>query len=116
LPDGSRIAVSYWQHDHWEIHVMHADGSGRARLTETPPQVLAEQSIRGEAPHSWNNADPAWLPDGSQLAFLSDRTGGWEIWVMDENGSNQRLLLPPGSLDDLGLEYHGMDERSLSWR
>jgi Tol biopolymer transport system component len=56
------------------------------------------------------------LPDGSQLAFLSDRTGGWEIWVMDENGSNQRLLLPPGSLDDLGLEYHGMDERSLSWR
>jgi dipeptidyl aminopeptidase/acylaminoacyl peptidase len=115
-PDGSRIAVSYWQHDHWEVHVMGADGSGRARLTETPRRVLAEQSMRGGTPHSWNNVAPAWSPDGSQLVFLSDRTGGWEVWVMDANGSNQHPLLPAGSLADLGLEYHGMDERSLSWR
>ena len=37
-PDGNKIAVTYWQNDHYEIHTMNADGSGRTRLTETPPE------------------------------------------------------------------------------
>lgn len=115
-PDGSKIAVSYWQHDHWEIHVLNADGSGRVRLTETPWQVIGEQRLKGEEPRLWNNAAPAWSPDGSQIAFLTDRTGSWEIWVMNADGSNQRPMFPAGTLDQLELQYHGVDERVLSWR
>ncbi|GAB4548631.1 MAG: hypothetical protein Kow0063_43540 [Anaerolineae bacterium] len=115
-PDGSRIAVSYWQHDHWEIHVMNADGSGRVRLTETPLRVIVEQQIKGQEPRSWNNVAPAWSPDGTQIAFLTDRSGQWEIWVMNADGSNQRPLLPSGALDGLGLQYYGVGERALSWR
>lgn len=117
-PDGSRIAVSYWQHDHWEVHVLNADGGGRVRLTETPLRAIVDQRLRGEEPRSWNNAAPAWSPDGSQLAFLSDRRGGWEIWVMAADGSNQRPLLSADALDELGvaLQYHGVGERVLSWR
>jgi hypothetical protein len=115
-PDGSQLAVSYWQNDHWEVHVMNADGGGRVRLTQTPASVLAEQSIAGQEPQSWNNAAPAWSPDGSQIAFLTDRTGQWEIWVMHADGSNQQPMFPDGTLDGLTLEYHDVDERVISWK
>ncbi len=115
-PDGRRLAVSYWQKDHWEVHVLNADGSGQRRLTETPITTIAEQIIRGEKRHSWNNAAPTWSPDGAQLAFLTDRTGRWEIWIMNADGSGQRPLFPAGVPGGVELEYYGVDERVLSWK
>jgi hypothetical protein len=127
-PDGGRIAVTYWQNDHWEIHTMNIDGSQRRRLTETPLTVLAEKTrlhkafvdgmervVAGENPN-WNNAAPAWSPDGLQIAFATDRTGRWEIWIMNADGSNQRPMFPNGALDGLALNYAGVDERMISWR
>jgi TolB protein len=114
-PDGSQIAVSYWQNDHWEIHVMNADGSGRVRLTETSVRARLEQMVNGDMPQSWNNAAPAWSPDGSQIVFLTDRSGQWEIWVMDADGGNQQSLVTADMLDGITLQYDGMEERMLSW-
>jgi uncharacterized protein YraI len=114
-PDGSKIAVSYRQDDHWEVHVMNADGSGRQRLTETTYMTLVEQQLTGEPIHSHNNAAPAWSPDSSQLAFLTDRSGQWEIWLMNADGSNQRPLLTAAALAPLNLQYHGNNEQMLSW-
>lgn len=115
-PDGRKIAVSYRQTDHWEVHVMNADGTGRGRLTSTPMTVLIDQQLAGQSPRSWNNAAPAWSPDGRQIAFLSDRNGRWEIWVMNADGSNQRLLLPASALGGASIRYEGMEERVISWR
>jgi Tol biopolymer transport system component len=124
-PDGSKIAVSYWQNDHWEVHVLNADGTGRVRLTETSVQARLEQMVNGEMPQSWNNAAPTWSPDGSQIAFLTDRTGQWEIWVMpapgaqaqvNADGSNQHPLVSADALDGVTLQYNGMNERMLSWQ
>jgi Tol biopolymer transport system component len=127
-PDGSKIAVSYWQDDHWEVHTMNIDGSSRQRLTSTPLSVLADnrqlttEFVDGQervvaSPNpSWNNAAPVWSPDGSQIAFVTDRTGQGEIWIMNADGSNQRPMFPNGALDDLTLTYAGVDERMLSWR
>ena len=115
-PDGSQIAISYRQDDHWEVHVMNADGSERTRLTETSYLTLVQQQLDGQDPHSFNNASPTWSPDGSQIAFLTDRTGAWEIWVMNADGSDQRPMFPAGTLADLTLQYNGMDEQALSWR
>lgn len=127
-PDGSRIALSYWQDGHWEIHTMNMDGSNRQRLTETPLTVLADKTelnsevvagkervVPGENPN-WNNAAPAWSPDGSKLAFLTDRTGKWEIWIMNADGSDQRPMFPNGAVDQLTFNYAGVDERMISWR
>jgi Tol biopolymer transport system component len=127
-PDGSQIVVSYWQDGHWEIHTMNIDGSNRQRLTSTPLSVLAENRtlttafvageerfVASENP-AWNNAAPTWSPDGSQIAFLTDRTGQWEIWIMNADGSNQRPMFPNGALDGLTLNYTGVDERMFSWQ
>jgi hypothetical protein len=116
-PDGSKIAVTYKQNsDHWDIHIMNADGNGRVRLTETPLYVLIEQQIREGEQRLWNNVAPTWSPDNSQIAFLTDRTGQWEIWVMNADGSNQRPLFSPEILAGIPLQYNGVDERMLSWQ
>jgi hypothetical protein len=127
-PDGSRVAVAYWQDGHWEIHTMNLDGSARQRLTSTPLTVLAANNrlttemidgqARAVAPENanWNNAAPVWSPDGTQIAFMTDRTGQWELWIMNAGGSNQRPMFPNGQLDGLTLNYAGVDERMLSWQ
>ena len=41
------------------------------------------------------NYEPAWSPDGTQIAFQSDRDtpfGGFEIYLMNASGSEQRRL------------------------
>jgi hypothetical protein len=115
-PDGKKLAVTYRQHDHWEIYTMNPDGSERARLTETPYNITAEQLLKGEPVRPWNNVAPTWSPDGSQMVFLTDRTGNWEFWIMNADGSTQRPLFPAGALNGLKLQYNGVDERVLSWR
>jgi Tol biopolymer transport system component/imidazolonepropionase-like amidohydrolase len=38
------------------------------------------------------DAQPRFSPNGSQLAFISDRGGAENIWVMDADGTNARAL------------------------
>ncbi len=40
---------------------------------------------------AWNY-QPAFSPDGSKIAFVSDRAGGDNLWVMDANGDNAHAV------------------------
>jgi TolB protein len=40
-------------------------------------------SPRNLARHRGRDTDPAWHPDGRRIAFVSDRTGQSEIYLMD---------------------------------
>jgi Tol biopolymer transport system component len=55
---------------------MNADGSGVTRLTDDPD----------------SDKSPSWSPDGARIAFVSDRDGNWEIYVMNADGSGQTNL------------------------
>jgi uncharacterized protein YraI len=115
-PDGKKIATTFKQNDHWEVHVMNADGTGEVRLTDTPNDIILAAHLAGQDFKAWNNAAPAWSPDGSQIAFVTDRNGPWEIWVMNADGSGQHPLLPADTMAKLNLQYQGVDERVISWR
>ena len=67
-----------------DIYVMNADGSGQVNLTNNPA----------------SDADPAWSPDGSKIAFNSSRDGNVEVYVMNADGSGLRNLTnnPAGDL------------------
>jgi Tol biopolymer transport system component len=96
-----------------DIYVIGSDGNGLVRLTA------------GEG----NNAYPAFSPDGSKIAFTSDRTGTWQVYVMNADGSGQTQLtsdaqpkdqVPDWSPDGGEIAYladtHGIaDTVSPSW-
>jgi dipeptidyl aminopeptidase/acylaminoacyl peptidase len=103
-PDGQRIAVQWYLHDHADIFLLDAGGKTQKRLTAPPTEVL-------RAP---NNVAPAWSPDGQYLLFLSDRDGAWRLYQMDADGSNQVLLLPD-ILGKLTFHYDFAAERVVSW-
>ncbi len=115
-PDGKKIATTYKQVNNWEVHVMNVDGTGEVRLTETPMNVILDQELQGKTARAWNNAAPAWSPDGSQIAFITDRNGSYEIWVMNADGSGQHPILSAAALAGLNIKYDGVDERVISWR
>ena len=69
-PDGRRIAFVTSRAGSSELYVMNADGSGKLKLADA------------------GDATPAWSPDGRQLAYVR----GYEIWVMNANGSRERRL------------------------
>jgi len=45
---------------------------------------------------SWNDTSPAWSPDGTLIAFSSDRQGGWAIYVITPQGTGEKQLTPSG--------------------
>jgi serine/threonine-protein kinase len=56
-----------------ELRTMRADGSGSQPL-----------GIVGRS--------PTWSPDGSQITFMSERDGSWEIYVYDVASQNSRRV------------------------
>lgn len=104
-PDGQTLALTYKQHDHWEVYTYDLASGSRQRLTKPP--LLADPQ--------YSSAAPAWSPDGSQIAFITDRTGQWEIWLMNADGSNQHALFSSEVQAQLELNYQGVNERLLNW-
>ena len=73
----SRIVFSHRAFDNFEIYVMDADGGNRENLSN----------------HPVDDMKPDWSPDGTKIAFISNRNDGvYQVYVMDADGSNQIRL------------------------
>jgi Tol biopolymer transport system component len=73
-PDGSKIAYEGWgTNGKPDIYVMNADGTNRVQLTH----------------HRARDENPDWSPDGTSIAFYSERPGNAEVYIMRADGSQQ---------------------------
>ncbi len=114
-PDGRYLVVTTGKEGSgagYNLYRLNADSSRRVQLTQTPLWV----TVQPDEAKAWNNVAPAWSPDGSQIIFLTDRTGRWEIWVMNVDGANQQPMFSDEVNAQLQLTYNFVDERVLSWR
>ena len=81
--DGSDAALPFGEFNIWTVN---SDGSGATPLTKLALLNTA-------------SSQPGWSPDGSKIAFNSSRAflngngaGGFNIWVMNADGSSQTPL------------------------
>jgi Tol biopolymer transport system component len=61
------------------IYLVRADGGGLRRLTDTA---------------NVEDVDPAWRPDGRQIAFARRDARGWRLYVMSADGGRLRAISP----------------------
>ena len=71
-PNGETIAFTY----KGDIYTVPANGGKATQLTTHPA----------------HDTRPVWSPDGSKIAFTSDRNGNFDIFVMDKEGGSPKQL------------------------
>jgi len=107
-PDGTKLAFVSNRDGDWEVYVMNADGTGQANLTnisstlpDLPERVPSYwdleagrdvASIPQPSPFVAEDGAPAWSPDGTRIAFQSNRDLNYEIYVMNADGTGQTRL------------------------
>jgi len=84
-PDGRKVVFFSTRSTGANIWVMNTDGSGLTQLTN-----------RDGGHADGSNAGPRWSPDGTRIAFVTNRegrslgssTGVYDVYVMNADGSN----------------------------
>ncbi|WP_051362338.1 PD40 domain-containing protein [Solimonas soli] len=85
-PDGNTLAMTI------------SDGKGNADIALVDPRRGARtfDDVRRLTDSPAIDTEAAWSPDGRSIAFTSDRSGTPQIWLMNADGSEQRMLTREG--------------------
>lgn len=82
--------------------VLQHDGA-RLHLAATVRTIISGNS---------GNAGPQFSPDGKRIAFMSNRTGPWQVWLSKADGSDPVQL---SSTDSAGTPRWSPDGRSVAF-
>jgi TolB protein len=83
----------------WQLYALNTDTGNRLRLSDT----------------DWNERTPKWSSDGNRIAFVSERDGNREIYVMDLNdwmaGEGEPVNLTAHKAPDWQPSWAPVDDR-----
>ncbi|WP_440951637.1 hypothetical protein [Methanococcoides sp. FTZ1] len=115
-PDGKKIAYLSKAAGNYDIWVMNPDGTGNMQLTDSdadegapswsPDSETLVYSMKGNIwkvgtgsnvpvilrNDTFENTHPVFSPDGSKIAFVSDRSGNIDLWVMNTDSKGLQQL------------------------
>ena len=66
------------------VRTSDARGTDTARLRDGVVELLWQEGVE--------NAYPRWSGDGSEILFQSNRTGKWQLYIMNRDGANVRRI------------------------
>lgn len=82
-PDGKRIVFSKPEFSHdgqsSNVFTVNADGTGEVQLTH-------------ETGGTVNAGADSWSPDGTKIAYVSNASGTYQVWIMNTDGTGQTQL------------------------
>ncbi len=88
-----------WAPDGGDIAIVARRGGGTQSLYLMDPSAGDDERLdaltSADATVPGADAQPSWKPDSSQLVFVSTKnspTGRWEIWVIDRDGTDLRMI------------------------
>jgi dipeptidyl aminopeptidase/acylaminoacyl peptidase len=102
-PDGHEVAYTFTPRsdlNRSEIRVASIEDGGVRALTGTPRM---------------HDAGPAWSPDGASVAYVSERSGFYDVHLIGSDGSNDRQLTSAGA-DHAEIDWHPDGTRLLTLR
>ena len=83
--DGAEIAYVNRERNFADVFAMPADGSSSRRLTRGQASTVGD--------NDWSFR-PAWSPDGSQIAYISDANSYFPVvWLMNKEGGAKRQIM-----------------------
>ena len=81
-----------------EVDAFDISPSGRRAIISARGQLLTIATDRGDIrrvapdPMASRNQSPVWSPDGKQVAFVSDRSGQDEVWIVEAEGADLKKI------------------------
>jgi len=95
-PDDTKLAMNTWPR--------RPRDDGQLWLKELPRGPFQQLTFEGEV-----NFRPSWLPSGRALAFVSDRAGDRDVWMMsiDGSGDNELVIDSDAAIDEVEVSADG---------
>lgn len=86
-PTGDRIAFASNRDGDYELFTIKPDGSSQEKLTDNTDNDGFDSSLLTGAPQVPDARGISWSPDGNQIAFVSDRNGNLDIFIVNADGT-----------------------------
>ena len=99
-PDGKRVAVH-----------RHDGAGGDIWVIEQPPRAPTHITFDAKA----DNSSPVWSPDGTKIAFSSQRNGKWGLYQTRSDGSGAEELLIESELRKAPMSWSPDGKRLVYW-
>jgi serine/threonine-protein kinase len=100
-PDGTQLAFTSARDHDGRLSVLTGTGELTQFIFSVGGDIFLVPALGGTPVKLVENAaHPTWSPDGSMIAFESDRSGFWDIWTVPSRGGE-----PVKITDDMFRDY-----------